>query len=455
MSPMPQDEKPKPQVLIVGAGIAGLTLGILLDQINVPYHIFERASEVKPLGSGMAFHGNTLTALEQLGIYEEVKKISKPYYELHFYDNNVKKFGTYDVSPSTEATGYENLFLVRPKFYEILRKRIPDHRISFNKKVLRSEEKEGKVTIHCSDNTSYVGDILIGADGAYSGIRQSMYKKMEEKGLLPKSDLENFAIGYTTIVGVATLSPEKYPQLSEKNTVFNQVLYKGGANCYIVPLPDNQISWGFGLQLPKSTLEVIQARNSEWGPETNDATLDRYRDLPCPLGGTMGDLFDATPKDLTSKIFLEEKLFKTWHYSKTVLIGDACHKFHPAGGQGARNAICDAVVLANCIYSMPDASSKSIEAAFEEYYRQGYRHAEIAYIGSVLSSKVLTGQNWYERLFRHVILNYVPAWMFRKQAMEGHIYRPQVAWLPLIENRGVGPVLPQEFGQKDGTAVEI
>ncbi|KAF9087655.1 hypothetical protein BGX27_002885, partial [Mortierella sp. AM989] len=392
MSSQPQDEKPKPQVLIVGAGIAGLTLGILLDQINVPYHIFERASEVKPLGSGMAFLGNTLTVLEQLGIYEEIKQISKPYSEMHFYDSNVKKIGTIDISPNTEATGYDSLFSARPKIYEILRKRIPNNRISFNKKVLRSEEKEGKVTIHCSDNTSYVGDILVGADGAYSGVRQSMYKKMDEKDILPKSDLENFAIGYTTIVGVATLSPDKYPQLREKNTIFNQVLYKGGANCYIVPLPDNQVSWGFGLQLPKSTLEDMHFRNSEWGPETNDATLDRYRDLPCPLGGTMGDIYDATPKHLTSKIILEEKLFKTWHYSRTVLIGDACHKFHPAGGQGARNAICDAVVLANCIYGMPDASSKSIKAAFKEYYRQGYRHAEVAYKGSVEISKIMNGQ---------------------------------------------------------------
>ncbi|KAF9369778.1 hypothetical protein BGX21_005810, partial [Mortierella sp. AD011] len=44
------DAKPRPEVLIVGAGIAGLTLAILLEQINIPYQIFERAEEVKPLG---------------------------------------------------------------------------------------------------------------------------------------------------------------------------------------------------------------------------------------------------------------------------------------------------------------------------------------------------------------------------------------------------------------------
>ncbi|KAF9096063.1 hypothetical protein BGX27_001175 [Mortierella sp. AM989] len=436
MSQQHQDEIPRPQVLIVGAGVAGLTLAILLDQINIPYHIFERASEVKPLGSGMAFTGNILPALEQLGIYEELKQVSKSYNEVDFYDEELKKIGSFSTRLDTEM----------PKIHEILRRRIPNDKISFNKKVLRSEEKGDKVIIHCSDNTSFAGNILVGADGAYSGVRQSIYKRMDEEGILPKSDLEDFSISYTTIVGVATPSnPDKYPQLKEELAVFNQILYKGGANCYVVSLPDNQISWGFGLQLPKSILKDAQFRNSEWGPETSDTTLEQYRDFPCPLGGTMGDLFDATPKHLISKILLEEKLFKTWYYGKTVLLGDACHKFHPAAAQGARNAIFDAIVLANCIYGMPDSSPKSIEAVFKEYHRQRHRLVESAYDRSVGFSKILNGQYWHERLLRHVALNLTPDWLMKKDFQEANIYRPQVAWLPLIENRGNGPVLPQEF----------
>ena len=92
--------------------------------------------------------------------------------------------------------------------------------------------------------------------------------------------------------------------------------------CYVVAGADNQISWGFGQQLSESYLRDLQFRNSEWGPEKDDNTLEQYRTFPCPLGGTLGDIFDATPKYLISKIYLEEKLFKTWHYGRTVLIGD-------------------------------------------------------------------------------------------------------------------------------------
>ncbi|KAF9344761.1 hypothetical protein BGX26_003938 [Mortierella sp. AD094] len=125
MSKKSSEAKPRPDVLIIGASIPGLTLAILLEQVSVPYHVYERAAEVKPL--------------------------------------------------------------------------------------------EGKVHIHCSDNTSYTGDILVGADGAYSGVRQSMFKCMNEneKGFLFKADPEDFTINYTTTVGVATPSnPEKYPKPS-------------------------------------------------------------------------------------------------------------------------------------------------------------------------------------------------------------------------------------------------
>jgi len=45
-----------------------------------------------------------------------------------------------------------------------------------------------------------------------------------------------------------------------------------------------------------------------------------------PFGGTMGEIIDATPPELISKVFLEHKMFKTWYHGRSVLIGDSCHK---------------------------------------------------------------------------------------------------------------------------------
>ncbi|KAF9353421.1 hypothetical protein BGX26_008807 [Mortierella sp. AD094] len=446
MSQHTPEVNPRPEVLIIGAGIAGLALAILLEQIDVPYHIYERASEVKPLGSAMSFTGGVFPALEQLGLYEELKQASKPYTHIDFLDAHLKNMGIFSVEEDYVTTGYQTLIFCRPRIYEILLKRVPEHKISFKKKVVRTEEKDSKVHIHCSDDTSYTGDILIGADGAYSGVRQNMYKSMDEKGILPKVDLEDFAINYTTIVGVATPSnPEKYPKLKDEYSSFNQVIYGDGSNCFVITLPDNQISWGFGVQLATSALKEMHFQNSEWAPELKDTTLDRYRDFPCPVGGTMGELFDATPKHLISKVVLEEKMFKTCHYNRTVLLGDAWHKFHPAGGQGAQHALQDAVSLANCIYGMNDSSLESINLAFEEFYRQRYDRNFEKFNHSAYFAKILNGQKFMERLIRRVFLRLITHLTPKSQTRKYFSYRPQVAWLPLAENRGEGPVLPQDY----------
>lgn len=66
--------------------------------------------------------------------------------------------------------------------------------------------------------------------------------------------------------------------------------------------------------------------NSEWGDHPAQAMCNETRTFPLPLEGektgTLGDLYDATPKEYISKVMLEEKVFKTWHHRRFVLLGD-------------------------------------------------------------------------------------------------------------------------------------
>lgn len=106
---------------------------------------------------------------------------------------------------------------------------IPPEKIHFGKKVLSiTDNLDGIVTINCSDNTSYSGDILVGADGAYSGVRQSLYKSLEERSQLPSADSQGFRIGYMTMVGTTDpLDDEKYPQLKDNFCHFHFVIGNG------------------------------------------------------------------------------------------------------------------------------------------------------------------------------------------------------------------------------------
>ncbi|KAF9172289.1 hypothetical protein BGX20_005946 [Mortierella sp. AD010] len=314
------------------------------------------------------------------------------------------------------------------------------------KKVLRTKEHDNKVTVYCSDNTEYECSILVGADGAYSAVRQNIYKKLEEEGSLPLVDKEAFSIGYITMVGVSKpTNPEKYPQLAEKDRChFRVVIGDNSDSCYVVTAPDNQISWGIQIQIPENESKDLHFWNSEWGPESIDEMLNQFQDFPCAFGGSMKEVFDSTPRDLISKVFLEEKVFQTWYNGRSVLIGDACHKLLPGAGQGAMTAMKDAVVLANCIYNMKDLSDESIKTAFASYYKQRYLEAVNITKLSARYTKVMFGHTWSDWLVRKVILNFLPGWIKMKTAQEAFMNRPQINWLPLTKSRGSGRILPQE-----------
>ncbi|KAF9352369.1 hypothetical protein BGX26_009814 [Mortierella sp. AD094] len=170
------------------------------------------------------------------------------------------------------------------------------------------------------------------------------------------------------------------------------------------------------------------------GPETNESMLKEFEDKPCAWGSAMKDIFDATPKNLISKVFLEEKTFKTWFYSRSVLIGD-----------GAINAMQDAVVLVNCLHGIAnDYTVENLTVAFQEYYRQRYQRSVELVKGSNTLGKIMSGQTWSERAIRYALFNFIPDSAQTKISAKVASYRPQIIWLPLIENRGVTPVLPQE-----------
>ncbi|KAF9423745.1 hypothetical protein BGZ76_003618 [Entomortierella beljakovae] len=104
---------------------------------------------------------------------------------------------------------------------------------------------------------------------------------------------------------------------------------------------------------------------------------------------------------------------------------------------------------------MKDKSIKSIKGAFEEYYNDRFAHAERAFDTSSGMSKLLNGQRFHERLFRKIVLNYIPGWVFDATFAKTAAYRPQVAWLPLITNRGNSNILPQHWEVKSQVPVPV
>ncbi|KAI8346519.1 hypothetical protein B0O80DRAFT_503426 [Mortierella sp. GBAus27b] len=441
-------EETKPvQVMIVGAGLGGVMLAILLERLNIPYLVFERSSEVRPLGSAMVFGANILPVFEQLGLLEEVRKISLPCLGMDIYNAKIEKVANVDVNQYRARSGYDFLMFSRPDMHHLLLAQVPPEKVLMKKRVLSIEQNEHGVMVRVADGSTYHGDILVGADGAYSGVRQGLFKLMEKKGELPESDKSSLKLGYISMVGVShPQDPEKYPVLKEPSSNFSRVIGDGTPHSYnTVTVPGNRICWGMTMQLDTSKVsKEMMFKNSEWGPEANESMIKEIRNFPSHFGGVIGDLIDATPKEMISRVFLEEKMFETWYHGRTVLIGDACHKMLPSGGQGATNAMQDAVILANCIYDLQSNSPKHITEAFKSYKEQRYPHAKYQMDKSKTMGRVLYGQTMSDRFLRYVAFNVVPQKSQEEQFLKDTNYRPILTFMEPPENRGSGPVLPQK-----------
>ena len=158
-------------------------------------------------------------------------------------------------------------------------------------------------------------------------------------------------------------------------------------------IPDGRVCWRIDTQLDSTVFEESESfRVSEWDADAIKVDSDLWRSCMTDLGASIGDLIDLTAPQAVTKVMLEEKLFETWSYCRTVLIGDACHKMLPNAGRGAMNAMMDAISLANAIYDMEDSSPASVTKAFKLYYNERYPHAVQDLAASSQMAKVLAGQ---------------------------------------------------------------
>ncbi|KAF9097754.1 hypothetical protein BGX23_008015 [Mortierella sp. AD031] len=361
----------KPKVLIVGAGVGGVMLGLLLHKAGIPFDIYERATTVKPLG-----------------LFDEIVAMSKHTLSIQVGNENREIEFTMDFRRQKELVGSTGFMVERHRFYDLLIHQIPKERLHMGKKIINTIEMAKGIRIEFADRTIAEGDILVGADGAYSTVRQNLYSRLrEEKRLLASDDVP--------------------------------LPYSSVALWVFVTTAQNTVCWMVVKYLDEEMSKEIEGgRNEEWGPEATKAMCEEVKDFPIITGGnkplTMGDLIEWSPKEYVSKVMLEEKVFDTWYDGRTVLLGDACHKLNPAGGAGATNAILDVITLSNWIVALPpNASVRDIEDAFEAYKTERLPLVQQAAASSLIF-KTMT-----EMILARTLSN-----------------RSQVSFLPLAEDKG-------------------
>ncbi|KAG0233419.1 hypothetical protein BGW41_001477 [Actinomortierella wolfii] len=447
------------RVIIVGGGIGGLALSIMFERAGIDYVVIERSSTLKTLGSTIGLNACALRLLEQLGMYPDIECISKPIGGFHLQDEHLQPIGYIDFSFGERHYGYYGRVMSRPALYEILKNKVPSAKIHLSKRITAIRELEDGVECECSDGEVYRGDLLVGADGAYSQVRQVVQDILKKQGKLSKNDALPLKLRNHCVLGVtAELDHLKFPTLDSKFSQFEIMLFRDKPiSIWFSPVPGNKISWSYGGAIEKRTAELLSGDTStywEWGNTAINNIYAEIENLPTIYGATVGEIIGTTPKDLISSVVLEEKFFTCWHSDRIVLLGDACHKVMPFAGQGAIHAMLDGVSLTNLLYQMPSTSTKDIRSVFQAYYRERSGSAEKAVVGSRMLGLFFESKGVLPRLIRYVSLNIFPRWTHRLMIDKMMYDRPQLSFLPLIPDRGISRayVYPYEKNENSKTS---
>ncbi|KAG0004672.1 hypothetical protein BGZ65_012920 [Modicella reniformis] len=311
------------------------------------------------------------------------------------FDHNLNRLATVQMPELSTLVGHPYMAVDRPCLYNLLLSMLPLDCILFNKRITNVNEYIGGVSVSCgTEKDVYHGDILVGADGIHSAVRQILFKRLEELQKLPEEDTETFSRGYITVLGTTRpLNPEKFKNLTDSYSDFSQVY---GSKCpytwSTLNVRGSRVCWSIHSQVDASASENQMFRRTSWDSQDSHDVLKACVNFKTVYGCTLGELFKETPVDGISMVFLEEKLFKTWHFGRIGLLGDACHKMLPSSGQGAVNAFHDAIVLANLVYEYQPTTAEGITTMFEKYKTERFERIQKQYAVTHFQAMVQYGQ---------------------------------------------------------------
>ncbi|KAF9141797.1 hypothetical protein BGX30_004091 [Mortierella sp. GBA39] len=435
------------KIIIAGCGIGGLSAAIALELAGIDYTILEESpaldSDLKPgasatnvptktthVGGAIQVAPTAIHFLSQLGIYDEMKEISKPVSGLSMNEHDMNYVGRIDLSTHRERQvyGYHTEVMARSQLQALLLQRVPSKRIVAGK-VLGMIQNNEQVTVRCSDGKTYEGDILIAADGAFSNIRHSLYWTLDEKKQLSKADATPMSVDLHIISGCTKpLDPAKYPVLLDAMSEIQSVqLPDKPYAIWFMPLLDNRIAWDITKEVTRTAIRQGEASKVyQWRPEDVEETLKTVRNFDCPYGGQIGDLLDTTPVENMHMHMSEERFCETW--------SGACHKgfYHPVS-----EAMVDAVTLVNLLSNLQSDSMDSLTAVFKEYKERRAPTAKAVVEHSTLLRQVFTGKGRAASLKRNVVFNYMPEKVRHLLEDKRHDNRPQLWFLPQVKDKGI------------------
>ncbi|KAI0393710.1 FAD/NAD(P)-binding domain-containing protein [Xylariaceae sp. FL0594] len=392
------------KVVIVGGGIGGLALANMLERFDVDYVVLEARDEiVSKEGAAIGLMPNGSFILEQLGIFDAVRAAA-PNSEIR--DSHVRNtegksimYLKHMLYHQEMRHGYPMLFFDRRLFLEVLYGQLTrKDRIVTSGPVSHLEVFDDSVKVTTRGGKSYVGDIVIGADGIHSTIRRELFKT----GRLPNpADQDNVPCYYQCSFGIAQ-DVEGWPQSEQCFTAGR------GKSFLIVSGPNGRCYWFLFVKYPKP----LYGRDiPRYTTEDEAKFVEENSHLTVREGLKFGQVY---AKRITSGLTpLHEIVFKQWFSDRVLLIGDAVHKPNPIGGMGANAAIETATELVNALMdakakrggTLDGLSPDEIKTVFSHVQDTRHQRAEFTIAAShELQALVAMENPWLAKVALNVLL---------------------------------------------------
>lgn len=348
-------------ILISGAGPAGLTAAYWLKKYGLNPTIVERAPTLVTGGYKIDVRGSALQILRKMNIYDTVVAQSTDMQGAFLVDKEGKTISTMSGDEFGHRTG-DDVEIVRGVLCQILQDQIPDVECMFGDVIQEITQSDHKVTVKFRNNQPREFDLVIGADGLHSNVRQLAFG--DEKQFL--RDLGLYLCVFTL---------PNYLHLDRVEMQYSELgriaaIWSAGGEANM------KVCFGFTSPSPidlkdkSKQQEILRKVYADMGWE-----IPRFLQM---MSEAPDFYFDAA-----AQIYMDH-----WFNERVVLAGDAGYCASPMSGQGTSLALIGAYVLAGELA----AAKGNYQTAFEQYEKHMHPFVKINQALGIKSAEVMVSQ---------------------------------------------------------------
>ncbi|MDZ5144925.1 FAD-dependent urate hydroxylase HpxO [Microbacterium testaceum] len=329
------------KVIVIGAGVGGTSAALALQKLGHEVVVYDRMRENKPVGAALSLWSNGVKVLNWLGLGPQVAALGGRMDDMAYYDGHTgDEMCRFSLAPVTEQTGQRPYPVARADLQQLMMDAVGSTNIHLGKQLVEVTDDGETVTAGFADGTTDTADLLIGADGARSIVRDYV---TEPTGIRP----ERTYSGYVNYNGLVA-ADERIGPLDQWTTYVGD-----GKRCAVMPVAGDRFYFFVDVPGPSGVVEdrmtALERAFGSWGAPGVRALLDGI-DPDESLNRV--EIWDIDP-------------FDTWVRGRVAILGDAAHNTAPDIGQGACSALEDSFAL-GIVFA---TSTLGVEDSLKRYER--------------------------------------------------------------------------------------